>query len=116
MKHFTALLALAIASPALGQLPTTQLTSIFPPGAKPGSATEVTIAGADIDDVAELHFSHPGLQAAPKMSPATALMPERPISNRFQVMVSPTTPPGIYEVRAYGRFGLSNPRSFVVGS
>ena len=118
MTHrFTFLaLLLVVAAPAIAQLPTTQLTSIFPAGARQGGTAEVTIAGADMDDVTELHFSHPGLAATPQMTPATDLMPTRPVPNKFTANVAQDTPPGIYEVRAHGRFGLSNPRLFVVGT
>jgi hypothetical protein len=115
-RFISFVLLCACASPALAQLPTTQLTSIFPPGAKQGSTAEVTIAGADMDEVHQLHFTHPGIIAAPQLSGATALTPAKPIPNKFVVTVAADTPKGIYEVRAYGRFGLSNPRSFVVGT
>src|SRR5205807_10450935 len=97
------------------QLPVTQLTSILPPGGKQGSAVEVTIAGADMDDVEKLVLNQAGLTATPKMTAATALEPARPIPNQFVVTIGKDVPPGIYEARAMGRFGLSNPRSFAVG-
>src|SRR5436305_10900927 len=110
MKHgrFNLLLAcaaLCMPAPALAQLPATQLTSVFPPGGKQGTAVEVTIAGNDIDDVEKLIFNHAGLKATPKMSPATALEPARSIVNEFTVTISDDVAPGIYEVRAQGRFG-----------
>src|SRR5262249_39021142 len=37
------------------------------------------------------------------------------VPNQFVVSIGKDVPPGIYEVRAMGRFGLSNPRSFAVG-
>lgn len=122
MKHgsFLAALACAIAcaiNPAFAQLPTTQLTSIFPPGGKQGTSLEVTVAGADMDDLDKLVFNHPGLSAEPKKTPATELEPTpRPVPNQFTVKIASGVPPGIYEVRAAGRFGLSNPRSFAVGT
>ena len=39
---------------AFAQLPATQFTSIYPPGAKQGAKVEVTIAGADLDDADKL--------------------------------------------------------------
>jgi hypothetical protein len=120
-KHgrFLCLAACALAgltSTALAQLPVTQLTSVFPPGGQKGTSVEVSIAGADIDDVEKLVFNHAGLSAAAKMTAATALEPARPVANQFLVKIAADVPPGIYEVRALGRFGLSNPRSFVVGT
>src|SRR4051794_28778553 len=99
--------ALLVASAALAQLPTTQLTSVFPPGGKQDTTVDVTIAGNDIDDVEKLLFNHPGLKAMPKMSPSTPLEPARPVVNQFTITIAGDVPPGIYEVRAHGRFGLS---------
>ncbi|HEX5105554.1 MAG TPA: hypothetical protein VFV87_17165, partial [Pirellulaceae bacterium] len=106
-----------LASVALAQIPATQLTSIFPPGAKPGSTLEVTVAGADMDDVEKLTFSHPGLTAAAKMSTPTDFEPTpKPVPGVFNLTIAGDVPPGQYEVRAFGRFGISNARTFVVGS
>jgi hypothetical protein len=121
MKHGSFLAALVCATacafpPAFGQLPTAQLTSVFPPGGKQGSAVEVTVAGADLDDLEKLVFNHPGLSAVAKMIAATELEPTpRPVPNQFTVKIAADVPPGVYEARAAGRFGLSNPRSFAVG-
>lgn len=106
---------LAIPSIAVAQLPTAQLTSVFPLAGKQGSTVEVTINGIDLDDADKLVFNHPGLTAQPRMAPATELeKTPRPIPNEFVVQVGGNVPPGIYEVRAVSRFGISNPRSFVV--
>ena len=51
--------ACAIGQRACAQLPTTQLTSIFPPGGKQGTTVEVTIAGADLDDVEQARLQPP---------------------------------------------------------
>src|SRR5262245_29985812 len=106
----------ALAASAAAQLPTTQLTSVFPPGSKQGSSVEVTIAGVDLDDCSQLKFSHSGITAEAKLTAATALEPVRALPNQFAVKIADDVPPGIYEVRALGRFGLSNPRAFVVGA
>jgi hypothetical protein len=121
MKHgsFLCVLACALVTsvpPAFAQLPITQLTSIFPPGGKQGTAVEVTVAGNDMDDVGQLIFSHNGLTAAAKMTAASALAPAQPVPGQFTVTIASDVPPGTYEVRAMGRFGLSNPRSFSVGT
>jgi hypothetical protein len=108
--------ALLGGSIANAQLPTSQLTSLFPPGGKQGATVEVTIAGNDLDDCSRLLFSHAGISAQPKTISATAIEPERPAPNQFVVTIAGDVPPGTYEVRAVGRFGISNPRSFVVGS
>lgn len=108
---------LLCAATAYSQLPTAQLTSVFPPGGKQGTTVEVTIAGSDLDDAEKLVFNHPGIVAQPKMTPATELeKTARPMPNLFTVQIAGDVPPGIYEARAISRFGISNPRSFVVSN
>ena len=121
MKHGRFLGAIAcalacLAAAANAQLPVTQLTSIFPPGGKQGASVEVTIAGNDMDEVEKLVFDHPGLTAAPKMTTASDLEPARRMDGQFTVTIAGDVPPGVYEARAIGRFGLSNPRPFTVGT
>ncbi len=99
------------------QLPTAQLTSVFPPGGRQGTSVEVTIAGTDLDDSDRLVFNHPGLVAQPKMAPTTEFeKTPRPMANQFSVQIAGDVPPGTYEARAVSRFGISNPRSFVVSN
>lgn len=120
MKHgrfqrCVAVAAILAALPAYAQLPVTQLTSVFPPGGKQGSTVEVTIAGNEIDDVQQLVFNHAGLSASAKLSAVSELTPAQPVPNQFVVKVGADVPPGVYEVRAVGRFGVSNPRAWSVG-
>lgn len=106
---------LGAAAPADAQLPTTRLDAVFPVGGNPGKAVEITIAGADLDDVAQLQFSHPGITATPKMAdPGPFDTSPQPVENRFVVTVKPDVPAGVYAVRCIGKYGLSNARSFVV--
>ena len=122
MKHGRFLAALTCSlccalSSAFAQLPTAQISSVFPPGGKQGAAIEVSVAGTDLDELEKLVFNHPGLSAAQKMNAATELQPKpQPVANQFVVKIAADVPPGIYEVRAAGRFGLSNPRAFAVGA
>lgn len=100
-----ALLTALVAGSASAQLPVTRVYSLFPQGAKAGSAIDVTITnGADLDELDQLVFSHPGIKAAHKSG------------NTFAVTVDAGVPVGIYEARAHGLFGTSNPRCFVVGN
>jgi hypothetical protein len=112
--RLVAVVALGLAGiPGLrAQLPMARLTGIFPPGGQVHSTVEVALEGQDLDETAELRFSHPGLTAKPKLAEANG----QPEPNKFLVTIAPETPEGIYEVRAWGRFGLSNPRAFAVGS
>ena len=99
------------------QLPATRLGSIFPPGASPGKTIEVTIAGADLDDVNTLQFSHPGITAKQKTAePGPFEKGPQGVTNQFVVTLAANVPLGYHEVRAVGKYGVSNPRTFVVGN
>lgn len=100
----------------LAQLPSTQLTSVFPPGGKQGATVEVTIAGAELDDASALLFSHAGISAKPVMSPPDEFLNvAKPVDGKFTVTIAGDVPTGIYDVRVISRFGSSNPRAFHVG-
>src|SRR5207249_9750702 len=75
------------------------LTSIFPPGGKQATTVEVTVAGADMDDVEKLVLNHAGLTATPKIMAATALEPARPIPNQFVVTIGKDVSPRSEERR-----------------
>ena len=113
-----ALLSCFSSNYAVAQLPVTQLFALSPPGGQVGSTIDVTIsAGADLDGVKSLYFSQPGISAVQKMSPPKLpQLPPEPIANQFSVTIPADVPPGVYDVRAIGTFGVSNPRSFVVGT
>ncbi len=96
---------------AQAQLPQTRLLSVYPLGGKAGSTVELTLTGgSDLDEVDRLLFDHPGISAVPKMNG------NQPVANVFVVTIKEDVPPGHHEVRAAGLFGLSNPRTFVVGT
>jgi len=100
---FCALVALLLVVPAWAlELPVARLDRIFPPGGKAGTEVEVTLDGAELDEANALHFSHPGITATPK-------------DKKFIVKIAADVPAGVYDVRVSGLFGISNPRSFVVG-
>lgn len=99
------------------QLPITQLTTIYPAGGQQGTEVEVQVAGGDQDSLIKMVFSHPGITAQQKMTPANELNPKpQPVNATFQVKIAKDVPAGIYEVRVVGQFGASNPRSFAVGT
>ena len=93
------------------QLPLVRLSTLFPPGGNAGTTIEVAITGDDLDDANQLRFSHTNINAIQKLSEKTA----EPELNKFLVAIGAQTPPGNYEARVIGRFGVSNPRAFVVG-
>jgi hypothetical protein len=94
-----------VTSPLFAQLPAARLTNVFPPGGQAGTTVEVTVAGSDLDEPERLHFPLSGITGKPKNDGA-----------QFLVTIAPNVPPGVYEARFVGRFGISNPRPFVVGA
>jgi hypothetical protein len=89
-------------NPCLAQLPQPALDQVFPLGAQAGSQLLLEIAGRELDEVKGLLFDHPGFKA------------ELVEANKFRVTISAGTPPGMHEVRAVGRFGLSGAELFAV--
>lgn len=125
--------AFLVASVAFAQqpaaiLPQPRINSIFPVGAKAGTAVDVATVGTDLDDATGLVFSHPGIKGElvapppePPADPKKKDQPPRkknappPTEAKFKVTVAATVPPGAYDVRVVNKYGVSNPRLFVVG-
>lgn len=100
------LFAIAAVPSVQAQLPQPRLYSVFPPGCQKGVPVDVTLTnGADLDETTALLFSNPGLKAVAKPN----------ATNVFTVTADAAVVPGVYEVRSIGKYGISNPRSFVVG-
>jgi hypothetical protein len=99
---FAAMFVVALTASA--QLPQPKLFTVFPPGAKSGTSVDVAVTGAELDEL-QLRFNHPGITAKALAA-----------ANQFTVTVAADVPPGAYEARVLGRFGLSNPRTFIVGT
>ncbi|MCE9567262.1 MAG: PPC domain-containing protein [Planctomycetes bacterium] len=121
-------------------LPSARISNVFPTGAKAGpthvirafgavlkSDDDVTIIGSDLDEPEKLYFSHPGIKGVyiapplppvdPKkkdMPPMVKAAPNGP--HKFKVTVAADVPPGTYDLRVIGKYGVSNPRAFVVGN
>lgn len=104
-------------SNAFSQIPTIEVSALSQPAAQAGSAFKLSIAsGNHTDELRQLVFSHAGLSAT-SVTTAGPVLSEEPIATgAFDVRVSQDTPPGIHEVRAVGRFGVSNPRPLLVTS
>lgn len=108
-------------------LPLPRVHHAFPAGAKAGTTAEVTVTGFDLDEPTGLLFSHPGITAEylpPKDEPPDPKKKDAPPKKKgrapadpqpFKVAVKPDVPPGTYDVRLVGKWGVSNPRAFVVG-
>lgn len=107
----------ALQTAVWAQLPQTELNTIYPPGARQGASLDVTVTGANQDDLTKLVFSHPGIAAVQKTAPPPEFYRDPvPQNHVFTVNVAEDVPPGVYDARVVGRFGVSNPRAFVVGS
>lgn len=112
---FAISLIAVFASTSNAQLPATRLSASFPPGAQAGTTVEVTItSGLELEELSKLLFNHQGITASPKMQDVGGKPTAVP--NVFVVSVAADVPPGQYEVRTVGFFGISNPRFFVVGT
>jgi len=108
MKRLLPPLALLlICAAAHGQLPVPRLTSAFPPRAKRGATVEVGLSGGELDETTKLYFTHAGITAEKIPEAADKKL-------KFKVAVSADCPAGHYDVRSIGKFGISNPRTFVV--
>jgi len=117
IRLLVAAVGLAVAWPVRGEFPQPRLAAIHPPGGQRGTTVEVRLVGADLDALERLSFSHPGIVAEPVMTQPTEFDPEpKPVAGRMRVRISEQVPPGAYDAVAVGRYGVSNPRIFMVGA
>jgi hypothetical protein len=102
-------------SAAFAQLPQARLYSVFPCGGQAGTTFDLELTNsADLDEADHLVFNHQGITAVPRTHDVGGR--QQPIPNTFSATIGPDVPSGVYELYAGGLFGLSNPRTFVVGS
>ncbi len=106
-----------MASPrTMAQLPTARLMAVFPPGGQQGTSVDLNITSStDLDGANRLWFDHPGIQATQKTQMVEGQEQPQPVANAFTVSIAENVPPGSYEMRVEGTYGVSNPRLFVVG-
>jgi hypothetical protein len=115
-----------IPKPAGPPLP--RIFSVFPAGARSGTTIEVTVSGLDLDEPEGLLFSAPGITATsiplgnPAPEPAKTKNRRRGtpglgplLARKFRVIVPADAPVGVVDARLLNRWGVSNPRAFVVG-
>jgi hypothetical protein len=93
----------ALDGSASAQLPEPRLTSLSRPGSRVGETAEVALRGSNLEGVTQLWFDHPGIKAAHVKDLS------------FRVVSAPAVPLGHHDVRAIGTYGVSNPRTFVLG-
>lgn len=131
MFRWCALLSLGMVASAVAQqapgLPLPRLDSISPLGGKVGTPVpELTLTGTDLEETTTLLFNHPGLKAEvippppPKVDPKDPkkqpMPPKGPLPpDKFKITIAADVPPGQYDLRVVNKYGISNPRTFVVG-
>ena len=98
-------LVLGVFSTIAQHLPVARLNTVFPTGGQRGSEVLVTVAGSELEDLGGLRFSDLRIRA--EITPTNGQV--------FRVIVPSDVPPGVVDVRSFGRFGVSNPRGFCVG-
>jgi hypothetical protein len=109
-------------------LPSPRVQTVFPTGVKAGTSVEVTVAGFDVDEPEKLLFAHPGIKGelvVEKETPPDPKNPKKkqpgkkakapPGQHTFKVTAAADVPPGLYDLRLVGKWGVSNPRTFAVG-
>ena len=103
---FTALILSLLALPALAwaELPSPRLDRMSVLGVNQGGEVELEVVGADLDALTGLVFDHPGLSATPVAGK----------ERWFKIKATADMPPGTYDVRTLGRFGVSSSRLFAV--
>ncbi len=121
LPALAALLLLPVAGRAQTPFPVPRLATLSPAGVRAGDAVAITVTGSDLDDATALYASHPGIKAErlpdppPPKGKKGKQKPLPPAPLRFKVTVAPDTPRGMHDVRVVGKWGISNPRVFVVG-
>jgi hypothetical protein len=125
---FLLLTAAVFGQPPQGPgLPQPRLTVVSPNGAKAGTTVVVNVTGSDSEEPTGLIFSHPGIKAEempdpppdpkqPQPQPKGKRMQQGPvITHQYKITVAPDVPVGMHDLRLVNKFGVSNPRVFVVG-
>ena len=107
----------ASAQQAAPQIPQPKIYALQPSGGKAGTTLDVRISsGTDLDGADRLIFSHPGITAQAQKEDPSRIYPQgRTLEGKFKVTIAAGVPPGLYEVRAAGYFGVTNARRFAVG-
>jgi hypothetical protein len=117
IRAFGFILALVATCPpsAFAQLPAPDLSRLNPPSARAGETLNVSVYGSNLEELAELRFSHAGITAERVTEKPDEFFPEpKSVGSSFSVTVAENVPPGIYEARAVSYLGISTARAFVV--
>lgn len=99
---FALILVLLGVGPLAAQLPKPRLDRVTPLGGKAGATVQVQVAADSVEEAKTLWCEHPGIKA------------EWVKDRTFNVTVAKDVPPGTYDLRVRGKYGVTNPRLFVV--
>ncbi|MEX1042934.1 MAG: hypothetical protein WDZ51_20030 [Pirellulaceae bacterium] len=113
---FHAIWMLVAVNQASAQLPTIELHALSQPAGQVGSTFQLTLLGTRTDEPRSLLIAgDPAVMSAVLGTGEARLLSESPTpANHFDITIAADASPGLSEVRALGRFGLSNPRKFLV--
>jgi hypothetical protein len=89
-------------------MPSPELTGLAPLGAQAGTSVDVSVAGLNLDGASALVFADATITSAVKSSAADKA--------EFTVKIPANIKPGSYDAFVRGKYGLSNPRRFCIGS
>lgn len=103
----------------VAQYPVIELMAVTPTAAQVGTTIDLKVtSGNNLEAIDRLYFSDPRITSEVVREPVAADAGEGAVgaikSGEFKVTVPQDLPPGRYEVRAGGAYGISNPRVFVV--
>ncbi|WP_417736943.1 hypothetical protein [Rosistilla oblonga] len=96
------------------QYPIGHLRAIQPPVIQVDQPTKVRLVGSDLVDIDRLWFSDPAITAALQTRPGKAFAAEATEPDYGHFEVTAKAKPGVYEVRADGFHGSSNPLRLIV--
>ncbi len=102
-RPFAFFAGLLLLTSASAQLPVARFDTVFPRSGRAGTEIEIALTGPDLADLTALAFDAPGFTA----TKIDAL--------KFRVAIAPDCAPGLHELRAIGRHGISTPATFIVG-
>lgn len=98
------LVIIASSAVASAELPSPVLNTVFPAGGRAGTSVSVTVEGTALDEMAGLRLAAGRITAKKTDGP------------QWTLTIPADVPPGIYDLRVVGKYGLSGPRAFVIGN
>jgi hypothetical protein len=109
-------------------IPQPRLLTIMPMGGKAGTTVEMILTGSDIEEPEGIAFSQVTIKG--ELLPDAPPQPDPKDPNKgkgkgkvagpttavkYKVTIPPDVPVGIHDVRIFNKYGVSNPRAFVIG-